>query len=153
MLVTINNENKQVNVTIQGGTMTVELERGNFVLEDAVNTECDFETEEDYARLLHDAALSLVTLGNDIKTFEQWEELFSSWADVEPSADADPEDIEEYNVCLMCDRADFEREQKAAADWKAFGESLSGCEIPEFDIEKYQEEYRQAPKEEKEAEQ
>ena len=50
MLVTIN-ENKQVNVTIQGGTMTVELERGNFVLEDAVNTECDFETEEDYARL------------------------------------------------------------------------------------------------------
>ena len=81
MLVTINNENKQVNVTIQGGTMTVELERGNFVLEDAVNTECDFETEEDYARLLHDAALSLVTLGNDIKTFEQWEELFSSWAD------------------------------------------------------------------------
>ena len=41
MLVTINNENKQVNVTIQGGTMTVELERGNFVLEDAVNTECD----------------------------------------------------------------------------------------------------------------
>ena len=119
MLVTINNENKQVNVTIQGGTMTVELERGNFVLVDAVNTEYDFETEEDYARLLHDAALSLVTLGNDIKTFEQWEELFSSWADVEPSTDAAPEDIEEYNECLKNDRADFEREQKASADWKA----------------------------------
>jgi hypothetical protein len=99
--------------------MTVELERGNFVLEDAVNTEYDFETEEDYARLLHDAALSLVSLGNDIKTFEQWEELFSSWADVEPSADAAPEDIEEYNECLKNDRADFERERKAAADWKA----------------------------------
>ena len=119
MLVTINNENKQVNVTIQGGTMTVELERGNFVLEDAVNTEYDFETEEDYARLLHDAALSLVTLGNDIKTFEQWEELFSSWADVEPSAEADPEDIEEYNVCLKNDRADFEREQDAARNWQS----------------------------------
>jgi len=118
MLVTINNENKQVNVTIQGGTMTVELERGNFVLEDAVNTEYDFETEEDYARLLHDAALSLVTLGNDIKTFEQWEELFSSWADDVPGEDADPEDIEEYNECVENDRADFEREQAAAEQWK-----------------------------------
>lgn len=41
------------------------------------------------------------------------------------------------------------RQPDASADWKAFGESLSGCEIPEFDIEKYQGEYRQAPKEEK----
>ena len=85
------------------------------------STQSVTETEEDYARLLHDAALSLVTLGNDIKTFEQWEELFSSWADVEPSVEADPEDIAEYNECLKNDRADFEREQKAAADWKAVG--------------------------------
>ena len=119
MLVTINNQKKQVNVTIQGDAMTVELERGNFVLEDAVNTEYEFETEEDYARLLHDAALSLVTLGNDITDFEQWERLFSSWGDFEPGEDADQDDIAEYNECVLNDRADFEREQKAAADWKA----------------------------------
>ena len=119
MLVTINNENKQVNVTIQGGTMTVELERGDFVLEDAVNTEWEFETEEDYARLLHNAALSLVTLGTDITDFEKWENLFSSWADIVPGEDSDPEDIEEYNECVERDRADFEREQAAAEQWKA----------------------------------
>ena len=119
MLVTINNENRQVNVTIQGGSLTVELERGNFVLEDAVNTEYEFETEEDYARLLHDAALSLVTLGNDIPDFEKWEELFSSWGDYAPGADADPDDIEAYNECVENDRADFEREQAAAEQWKA----------------------------------
>lgn len=117
MRVTIDNQNNSVNVTIQGDAMTIELERGNFVLEDSVNTEHDFESEEDYARLLHDAALSLVTLGNDITDFEKWEELFSSCGDFAPGADADPEDIAEYNECIANDRADFEREQKAAREW------------------------------------
>ena len=118
MLVTINNENKQVNVTVQGETLSVELERGTFVLEDSVKADAVFTDEEDYARILHDAALSLVTLGNDIKTFEQWEELFSSWADDVPGEDADPDDIEEYNKCVENDRADYEREQAAAEQWK-----------------------------------
>lgn len=119
MLVTINNENKQVNVTVQGQTLSVELERGTFVLEDAVRADAVLETEEDYARLLHDAALSLVTLGNDIPDFEKWEQLFSSWGDWEPGEDADPEDIEAYNECVENDRADFEREQAAAEQWKS----------------------------------
>lgn len=42
------------------------------------------------------------------------------------------------------------RQHDSSADWKAFGESLSGSAIPDFDIEKFQEEYRQAPKQEKE---
>ncbi len=39
------------------------------------------------------------------------------------------------------------RQLDACADWKAFGESLSGREIPDFDLEQYQGEYRNAPKE------
>lgn len=119
MLVTINKENCQVNVTVQGETLSVELERGTFVLEDAVRADAVLETEEDYARLLHDAALSLVTLGNDITSFEKWEELFSSWGDWVPGEDADPDDVEAYNECVENDRADFEREQAAAEQWKS----------------------------------
>lgn len=38
------------------------------------------------------------------------------------------------------------RQPDACADWKAFGEKLSGCEIEDFDVEKYQQDYVQAPK-------
>lgn len=41
------------------------------------------------------------------------------------------------------------RQLSASEDWKAFGEQLSGCEIEEFDIKKYQSEYRDAPEEER----
>lgn len=33
----------------------------------------------------------------------------------------------------------------ASDDWKAFGEELSGCEIADFDVNRYQEEYINAP--------
>lgn len=36
------------------------------------------------------------------------------------------------------------RQLDACADWKAFGEKLSGQEIPDFDLRKYQQEYRDA---------
>ena len=38
------------------------------------------------------------------------------------------------------------RQIDASADWKAFAEKLSGREIEDFDLGKYQEEYRNAPK-------
>lgn len=41
------------------------------------------------------------------------------------------------------------RQPDSSADWKAFGEKLSGGVIPEFDIERYQKEYTEAPEEEK----
>ena len=41
------------------------------------------------------------------------------------------------------------RQLNACADWKAFGEKLSGCEIEAFDLEKYQQEYRDASEAEK----
>lgn len=41
------------------------------------------------------------------------------------------------------------RQVDACADWKAFGEMLSGEEIPDFDLNLYQNEYIQASKEEK----
>ena len=41
------------------------------------------------------------------------------------------------------------RQLIACEDWKAFGEELSGEEIPDFDLEKYQTEYVTAAKEEK----
>ena len=40
----------------------------------------------------------------------------------------------------------FKRQLDACADWKAFGEKLSGQEIPEFDLSQYQQEYLQVPK-------
>jgi len=41
------------------------------------------------------------------------------------------------------------RQLDASEDWKAFGESLSGQAIEDFDLMKYQQEYIEAPKEEK----
>ena len=41
------------------------------------------------------------------------------------------------------------RQPDACADWKAFGERLSGCEVEAFDIDRYQAEYRNATEEEK----
>lgn len=43
------------------------------------------------------------------------------------------------------------RRTDAGADWKALGERLSGCTIEDFDIEKYQQEYREAPEDEKDS--
>lgn len=43
------------------------------------------------------------------------------------------------------------RQPDASQDWKALGEKISGCEIPPFDIEQYQEEYRRASKAEKDS--
>ncbi|MCR4596255.1 MAG: hypothetical protein K5673_05690 [Lachnospiraceae bacterium] len=41
------------------------------------------------------------------------------------------------------------RRLSASDDWKAFGEELSGETIPDFDLDKYQDEYIQAPSERK----
>lgn len=43
----------------------------------------------------------------------------------------------------------LKRQIDASADWKAFGEALSGREIEAFDLNRYQAEYLQAPEEEK----
>ena len=37
------------------------------------------------------------------------------------------------------------RQTDSCAEWKALGESISHCEIPDFDIERYQQEYMDAP--------
>ena len=41
------------------------------------------------------------------------------------------------------------RQTDACADWKAFGEKLTGCEIPDFSVETFREEYEKASAEEK----
>ena len=41
------------------------------------------------------------------------------------------------------------RQINAEADWKAFGEELSGCQIEDFDVNKYQAEYMEAEEKEK----
>lgn len=43
----------------------------------------------------------------------------------------------------------LKRQTDASEDWKAFGESLSGETVPDFDIPDYQEAYRNAPEGEK----
>ncbi|MEE3378051.1 MAG: DUF6765 family protein [Lachnospiraceae bacterium] len=39
------------------------------------------------------------------------------------------------------------RQPDSCADWKALGEELSGCRIPDFDVELYKKEYMEAEKE------
>ena len=41
------------------------------------------------------------------------------------------------------------RQLDSSADWKAFGEKLSGCEIPDFDANRYCTEYKQASEDDK----
>ena len=43
------------------------------------------------------------------------------------------------------------RQLNACADWKALGEKLSGQELPEFDINRYQDEYISLPRSEKDS--
>lgn len=43
----------------------------------------------------------------------------------------------------------LKRQLSSSADWKRLGEKLSGCEIEDFDIRKYQQEYIQAAEDEK----
>ena len=59
-----------------------------------------------------------------------------SFAELEPYADRIKEIL-------------TKRQLIASEDWKAFGEELSGKEIPDFDIGKYQEEYVMTPKKDK----
>ena len=63
--------------------------------------------------------------------FEQFEVDRYDWDAIEPYK-------EEIDRILHTRQAD------ASADWKALGEKLSGCEIPSFDLGRYQEEYRSA---------
>ena len=37
------------------------------------------------------------------------------------------------------------RQEDASEDWKAFGEELTGCRIPDFEVSAYAEEYKNAP--------
>ena len=41
------------------------------------------------------------------------------------------------------------RQLDSCADWKAFGEKLSGGEIPDFNLDRYLEEYKDAPEQDK----
>ncbi len=56
-------------------------------------------------------------------------------------------DIEAYKdqICSIIEK----RQINACEDWKAFGEMLSGETIDDFDINRYQEEYLHAEKDEK----
>lgn len=62
---------------------------------------------------------------------------------------------DQYDVAAIADVEEEidsilrKRRIDASADWKALGEKLSGHEIEAFDINKYQDEYKKAPKEEK----
>ena len=44
------------------------------------------------------------------------------------------------------DRILRKRQLNASEDWKAFGKELSGCEMEDFDVDRYREEYLNAPK-------
>ena len=43
------------------------------------------------------------------------------------------------------------RQTDSSADWKAFGEKLSGCEIPDFTVETFRSEYANAPAEKRDS--
>ena len=55
--------------------------------------------------------------------------------------------LEKYGERI--DRILRKRQINVCSDWKEFGEELSGQEIPDFDVEKYQDEYSKAGKDEK----
>ena len=56
-------------------------------------------------------------------------------------------EVEKYDFSTMAPYKDeilsilSKRQPDACADWKAFGEKLSGCVIEEFDVNKYRDEY------------
>ena len=62
-----------------------------------------------------------------------------------------------YDTQAVASRAQWlekilhKRQLDASADWKAFGESVSGKEIAAFDLDIYQDEYKNAPKERKDS--
>ena len=63
-----------------------------------------------------------------IRCGKSFETHLYAWDDIEPYK----EDIE---VILQ------KRQLDSCADWKAFGEGLTGCEIPDFELSKHEQEY------------
>ena len=65
--------------------------------------------------------------------------------------DTDDFEVDKYDMDAMAPYRDqiqgilCKRQTDACADWKAFGEDLSGNVIEKFDINKYQDEYINAP--------
>ena len=61
-------------------------------------------------------------------------------------------EVEKYDMDAMDPYRDeimgilCKRQADACTDWKAFGENLSGCEIEDFDVNKYKDEYLNADK-------
>ena len=64
-------------------------------------------------------------------------------------------DVEKYDTDTIVPYRDeilgilCKRQVDACADWKAFGEKLSGCRIGDFDISKYKDEYLAADEDSK----
>ena len=69
--------------------------------------------------------------------------------------DAGDFEVDKYDTAAMAPYRDeimeilCKRQTDACADWKAFGEKLSGCEIEDFDVNKYKNEYLNADKDHK----
>ena len=67
--------------------------------------------------------------------------------------DTDEFEVERYDTDAVAPYRDeiqailCKRQIDACADWKAFGEKLSGCVIDDFDVNKYKEEYVNADRE------
>ena len=69
--------------------------------------------------------------------------------------DIDEFEVEKYDLAAITPYKDeilrilSKRQIDACADWKAFGEKLSGCVIDDFDVDRYREEYLDAEKDDK----
>ncbi len=91
------------------------------------------DNPSDYMHAFRQMVQAMKYLRGDVADFgkEQYDA-----ASVDPYADEIREILEKRQL-LSC------------ADWKAFGEKLSKEEIDDFDLNRYQEEYQQAPKDHK----
>ncbi len=63
----------------------------------------------------------------------------------------DSEKVAPYEARIKAILIKRQGEPGASKDWKALGEELSGCTIDDFDIERYQDEYTGAEKEQKDS--
>ena len=64
---------------------------------------------------------------------------------VKDTYDSDSVDLHEKEIRAILAK----RQPNCCEEWKAFGEELSGCKIEDFDISRYQQEYKSAPTSEK----
>ncbi len=111
-------QKQEIEITAKGGEIIVKAECGECIFPNAYKADCVIANNKELAQVAL-CCFSAAYLGNDIKSFDKWEELFYSGGE--------PGDLE----AVERDRKDFEYEQLCAKKWQAVSD-IKAKDVAEY---------------------